>query len=376
MKQSWTQRWLIALAILVALLLGVSGCAGAARPTSWTGLTGSGERLYAADLEQVVALNAADGELTWASPTNPSEDKRGLFHATPAVDGEHVVVASQMPATGFLSRPTNVVWALDLETGTELWHFSAAAGQYVEGGALSGDTFVIGNSDGNVYALDVESGARRWTFETGHRVWATPLIASDTVYVGSMDRHFYALRLSDGQRLWDFHAEGAFAGTPALQDDTLYIGAFDDRLYALDANTGTERWHFSGQNWFWGSPVVRGDIVYATDVDGNVYAVDAETGEQIWRQALEAEVRAGPTLAEDGSRLFVGSQNGTLYALDSADGFVLWSVDSEGQALSTPVVHGSAVYESLIYGSHRIRALHVDNGREIWAYPQAIEEEE
>lgn len=366
------------MAVLVALIVSVSGCTGGAvRPTSWTGLTVVGEVLYAADLEQIVALNAADGKPLWVFPQDPKEDKRGIFYVTPAVDEALVIVASQIPASGFLGQPRNVVWALDRDTGGLLWHFDDATDQYVEGGAIGGDIFVIGNSDGYVYALDVESGALRWVFETGNSVWATPLIVSDRVYIGSMDRHLYALRLSDGQELWRFHAEedGAFAGTPALRDDTLYISAFDDRLYAVDANTGTKRWHLASENWFWGSPIVYSDTLYATDVDGYVYAVDAETGEPIWQQSLHTPVRAGPALVEDGSQLFVGGENGTLYALDTADGFVLWSQGSEGQVLSRPVVSGPTVYISLIQGPHRIWARHVDNGYEMWAYPRAVEEQ-
>jgi outer membrane protein assembly factor BamB len=347
---------------------------------SWTGITIVGETLYAADLEQVIVLNAAGGEPLWTFPKDPTADGRGVFYVTPAVDEGRVIVASQMAGGGFFSQPRNTVWALELDSGRELWSFDGASGQYVEGGAIGGGLFVIGNSDGNVYALDVESGVLRWVFETGHRVWATPLIVSDTLYVGSMDRHLYALRLSDGQVRWDFRADGAFAGMPALRADTLYIGAFDDRFYAVDARTGTERWRFTGENWFWGSPVIYGDIVYATDVNGNVYAVDAETGERIWlEKLLDAKqqgvpLRAGSALTEDGSRLFVGDQNGTLYALDTADGFVLWSRPGEGQILSTPVVSGSLVYGTLIYGPQRIRALHVDNGREMWAHPRVVEE--
>lgn len=377
MNQSWMWRWSTALMVLTALLLGVSGCSGgAARPMSWTGLTVVGERLYVADIEQARALDVADGESLWAFPKNPEEDNNGVFYVAPAVDEEHIITASQIPGGGFFSQPRNIVWALDREAGYELWRFDGAAGQYVEGGALSGDLFVIGNSDGNVYALDVESGALRWVFETGHRVWATPLIVSDVVYIGSMDRHLYALRLSDGQVVWDFHAEGAFASMPALLDDTLYAGTFDDRLYAIDAHTGTERWRFAGENWFWGGPVVYGDTIYAADVNGNVYAVEAETGEQVWHRPLNVPVRAGPTLTEDGSRLFVGSENGTLYALDTSDGFVIWSRENEGQMLSTPVVHRAMVYGMLIQGSHRILALHVDNGREMWVYPRVVEEQE
>ena len=374
MNQFLTRRRYILLAMLAVLLLGASGCSGAARATSWTGLTIAGDRLYAADLEQIRALNVADGESVWAFPKDVKDDGRGVFSVTPAVDEERVVVASQIPPSGFLGRPRNIVWALELDTGREFWRFDDAAGQYVEGGALGGGLFVIGNSDGNVYALDAESGDLRWTFETGHRVWATPLILSDTVYIGSMDRHLYALDLSDGDVRWDFHAGGAFAGTPALWNGTLYIGAFDDKLYAIDADTGTERWNFTGENWFWGGPVVYDGIIYAADASGNVYALD-DTGEQIWRKQLDSPVRGGLALTEDGSNLFVGSEDGALHALDTADGFELWAVENEGQMLSRPVVDGSVVYGTPIYGTKRILALHVDNGREIWAYSPVVEEE-
>jgi outer membrane protein assembly factor BamB len=375
----WTRRWPIALAMLAVLLLGTSGCAGGSvQAASWTGLTAVGDTLYAADLEQTVALNAEDAELLWAFPMDPAEDRRGTFYVTPAVDDEYVIVASKVPPAGFLSHARNVVWALERENGRLLWSFDDAEGQYIEGGAIGGGLFVIGNSDGNVYALDVESGALRWTFPTGHRVWATPLITEDTVYIGSMDRHLYALRLSDGKEVWHFPsdgdvASGAFASAPVLQDGTLYLGAFDDHFYAIDADTGAERWRFMGANWFWGSPTAHGDAIYAADVDGNVYAINAQTGEQIWIQALGSPIRAGLTLSEDGSMLFVGSQDGTLHALDTADGFELWPRESEGQLLSTPVVNGSVVYEPLLYGPYRIRALYVDNGREVWTYAPATE---
>jgi outer membrane protein assembly factor BamB len=377
LNRFWTWRRFLALAVSAVLLLGASGCAGGARATSWTGLTIVGDRLYAADLEQVVALNAADGQTLWVF--SGDADARESFYVAPAVEEGYVIVASHMPAGGFFSQPTNAVWALDPDTGAGLWHFDGAKGQYVEGGAIGEGIVVIGNSDGNIYALDLESGGHLWTFETGHRVWAAPLIVEGIVYIGSMDRHLYALDLATGRERWSFHAGGAFASKPALQDGILYVGAFDDCLYAIDAQTGTERWHFVGDSWFWGGAATDGDVVYIGGVNGNVYAVDAETGEQVWKRSLGEPVRAGVALAEDGSKLFVGSQDGTLYALDTTNGLVLWpgmGVEKpEGQVLSTPVVNGTMVYEMRIFGSQRIRALHVDNGRDVWTYAPADENE-
>ncbi len=366
--------------MLAVLLLGTSACAGGnVRATSWTGATLVGDILYVADLEQVVALDTAnDAKVVWAFPEDPKEDRLGTFYVTPAVDENHVIVASQIPPAGFFGQPRNVVWALDRETGEELWNFDGAVSEYVEGGSIGDGVFIIGNSDNNVYALDVESGDPKWgdSFETGHRVWATPLIVEDTVYVGSMDRHLYALDRASGRELWSFPAQGAFAGTPALRDGVLYAGAFDNRLYAIDAQSGTELWRFESEskNWFWGSPAVYGDVVYAADVEGNVYAVDAETGTPIWNKSIGEAVRAGMTVAEDGSRLFVGGQDGTLYSLDTVDGHKMWSEESDGQMLSKPLVDESVVYELVLYESYRIRALYVDNGREVWTYSHDVEE--
>jgi outer membrane protein assembly factor BamB len=324
-------------------------------------------------------LEAETGEVGWTFPRDPEEDSRGVFYVAPAVSDDYIVVASETPAGGFFSQPKNVVWALDQE-GRDVWSFSGANGQFVEGGAIGDGTFVIGSSDGNIYALDLDTGDLKWEFETGHRVWATPLIDGDTVYIGSMDRHLYALRVSDGEEVWSFHAPGAFASEPVLDDGTLYIGAFDDKLYAIDAATGIQRWQFSGENWFWGEVALHDGMVFAADVNGNVYAVDATTGEQRWHQLMvddderNAPVRAGVVLSADGGLLFVGSENGTLYALDTSDGRKVWSNESGGQLFSNVVVENGVVYEPLIYGNYRIRALHVENGREIWAYPPQTEE--
>ena len=372
----------VALAIAMLLLVAASSCSGTAQATSWPGVTIVDDIAYAADLDQVRALDAETGESLWGYPADVKEARRGFFYVTPAVNETHVIVASTAPGGGFFSQPQNIVWALDRD-GREFWSYRGAEGQYVEGGAIGGGMFVIGNSDGNVYALDVENGQLRWKFETGHRVWAKPLIVADVVYIGSMDRHLYALSLSNGAELWSFEAGGAFAGTPALLNGTLFIGAFNAKFYAIDAERGTEVWDepFTGENWFWGSPVIDGDIVYAADVNGNVYALDTNTRKAIWSTSLldddcrPAPVRAGVALSEDGELLFVGSETGTLYALDTTDqGRRVWAEPSEGEIFSEPIVSGATVFQPLIRGPKRIVALLVETGRDLWDHPPQVEE--
>jgi outer membrane protein assembly factor BamB len=379
-------RWSLLLVVLAALLLGASGCGGV-RATSWTGMTLVDEQLYVADLQTIQILDVAEGEPVSAMPEDLEDGFLGYFYVAPVVGDGYLIGAAQTPPGGLFRQAKNTVVKLDIDTGAALWSFDEAKAPYVEGGAIGvtadgGDElFVIGNGNGTVYALNVKNGDIVWTFETDHRVWATPLIVDDIVYIGTMDHNLYAVHLSSGEEIWRFSAQGAFGSIPALQDDTLYIGAFDNRVYAVDATHGTELWRFpqdgAGDGWFWGSPAVDGDSVYAVDVKGNIFALEAESGEEVWHSALEMPVRAGPALSEDGSTLFVTSQDGALYALDTADGTRKWVAQGEGDGYMTPIVDGDRVYEARIQGAYRVRALELleggDGYKELWVFPRETE---
>ena len=111
------------------------------------------------------------------------------------------------------------------------------------------------------------------------------------------------------------------------------------------------------------------------------YRYFPESGEERWHKALVTDrgqavpVRAGPAINGDGSQLFVATESGSLYALATTDGFVKWSRAAEGQGLSRPLVRDSLVFQSLILGDARIRAVQVEDGREVWVFPPPEEED-
>jgi len=66
-----------------------------------------------------------------------------------------------------------------------------------------------------------------------------------------------------------------------------------------------------------------GDSVYfGSSVDHRVYALDALSGEPRWAVYTGAAVRLAPTVWQD--KLYVGSDDGFVYCLDTADGRVIW----------------------------------------------------
>jgi outer membrane protein assembly factor BamB len=64
------------------------------------------------------------------------------------------------------------------------------------------------------------------------------------------------------------------------------------------------------------SPAVSGSRVYVGSSDGRMYAADAKSGEKVWEFEIGAPVTASPAIA--GGRLVIGAQDGRVYCFGAA----------------------------------------------------------
>lgn len=72
-------------------------------------------------------------------------------------------------------------------------------------------------------------------------------------------------------------------------------------------------------------PIVAGGLVFlGSTVNDSVTAYDLETGSQTWRFYTGGPVRFAPVVWQE--KLYVGSDDGRLYCLDTATGKLRWSV--------------------------------------------------
>ncbi len=71
------------------------------------------------------------------------------------------------------------------------------------------------------------------------------------------------------------------------------------------------------------SPAVADGKVYVGSREGKVYALDASTGAFIWSYTTGNEVQSSPAVA--GGIVFVGSIDGKVYALSATNGALMWS---------------------------------------------------
>jgi outer membrane protein assembly factor BamB len=149
MTGSKVALWLFVVAALL------TGCGRAALPTSWPGLTVAEDVVYLAAGAKVYTLDAETGNQKWEFPT---EEKKGLFYGTPAVEEGLVFVGSN----------DNNLYALDAVTGNQRWAF-AAKRPIIAGPTVAGDTVYVGSADYKVYALEAATGVGRWDFAAGSR---------------------------------------------------------------------------------------------------------------------------------------------------------------------------------------------------------------
>ncbi|MEO7297173.1 MAG: PQQ-binding-like beta-propeller repeat protein, partial [Verrucomicrobiota bacterium] len=82
------------------------------------------------------------------------------------------------------------------------------------------------------------------------------------------------------------------------------------------------------------SAIIAGGKVFFGSNDTNVYALDLQTGKKLWGYKTTGSVEA-PGLFSDG-KLFIGSTDGFLYALEAKSGKLLWKYKTDGKILGAP----------------------------------------
>ena len=303
-------------------------------------------------------------------------DKSGEIHARPGttfkVDsrpGQPTVVNGVV----YLGSEAGLFYAVDMETGHELWRFEAG-GPIFHPPVVHGELVVFGSWDGRLRAVNKSSGVLIWEFEAGHVDWevhdifinGTPTVLNGVAYFSSEDFNVYAVELETGKEIWR-HSLGdePQARYIPIVDRTAYIGAWDGHLYAIDIDTGDRVWRSTTDDSGRASlanqvpfvtvvPIVAEDMVYFTDWAGNLFAVERETGQQVWR--------FDPGAADSrhvGSRSYIALEDNILYystvedrhmhGVNRQTGREVWSIETDGIVYGPKAVgDGIAAYAEFV----------------------------
>lgn len=131
-------------------------------------------------------------------------------------------------------------------------------------------------------------------------------------------------------------------------------------------------------------PAIADNKVYVASRDGDVEAFDSlNGGSRLWSMDLgklpenkeKRSARLSGGVSVHGSNLVVGSENGYVYLLNTADGAVKWKVDLKAEVVSRPVFNQSGDRLFVIDSEGNFTALDTLSGNKLWVTgdaPQAL----
>ncbi len=138
-------------------------------------------------------------------------------------------------------------------------------------------------------------------------------------------------------------------------------------LWSKSVGSGSGTWYLLL------APAVDSKYVFAADRNGNVYSIDRITGSSVWSTDLDDEdenddrrsVRLSGGVAEGDSNVYVGSENGWLYALSKTDGTLAWKKNPGCEIVSKPAAEAGSVFALCSDGS--AHAYSEYDGTELWS---------
>lgn len=176
-------------------------------------------------------------------------------------------------------------------------------------------------------ALKAGSPRRRYRPEI-----SAPTVVGDVAYVGSQSKNFYAIVADTGKTLWRFKNEEPIATPAAVDGGKVFFSDLGGFMNCLDATTGERLWQQSFDQNILNKPLAAQGKIYFLKGERDVVALSQDDGRIIWQHTIKTYIRhltmhGTSSFVADGARLYLGLADGQVYALNAANGSVLWHQD-------------------------------------------------
>jgi outer membrane protein assembly factor BamB len=226
-----------------------------------------------------------------------------------------------LPATGrdleavsFRTPDGKNGWVLKLPGGRPIATPAYADGMLFVGGGYGSHEF---------YALDSETGRIVWKIETGDDGPTAAVVADGMVAFNTESCTLVVVDKRRGRVIWEEWLGDPLMSQPAIDKGVLFM--------AHPAAAGRP-----------GKPTEFHPRAASPGGSHRLLAAELSTGRHLWEQEISGDVITAPVIA-DGTVYFT-TFNGSSYALNAADGSVLWV--KVNAATSAPVIAGGQLYET------------------------------
>jgi outer membrane protein assembly factor BamB len=201
------------------------------------------------------------------------------------------------------------------------------------------DRIYIVNNAGTVFALSQGTGKVLWKYRSRRCSAASPAVDNHLVFVSllnkppcnashGVDGKVIAFDAETGRIRWQ-RIIGPSESSPLVADNMVIVGDWSHDVYAFTAASGNLRWHFKAGGLVKGAISQSGNRVYFGSYDTHVYALDLHTGKQVWRASSQPRIgRTGTFYANAAvayGRVYIGATDGKMYSFGATSGKLRWS---------------------------------------------------
>ena len=216
--------------------------------------------------------------------------------------------------------------------------------------------------------------------------WAGGTVSGDSVYTVSSQGQLVAMTTS-GTQQWASAVEGTAAsggflscsagstlvavyGTPAVAGDYIYVAGYNGKIYSYSISKQAENSNATldtdDSKPIVGGVTAGGGKVFVGSSNGNLYALDGKTLAVAWRFATGGKIWCTP--AVDNGTVFAGSFDKKVYAVDEATGSLKWQFPASGTNgsfprewfFATPVISNGVLYAPCMDG--KVYAVNIKDG--------------
>ena len=234
---------------------------------------------------------------------------------------------------------------------------------------------LFGNQSTGLTAIYPLINQERWNLSIKGGVMSEIAVLKDIAYFGGGDGYFYAVNVNNGNVLWKVDLRTPFFAKPTFENHRVFIHTALGMVIAFDAQTGKRLWHYkrllpgTPKLIGAGTPLISQDELIVGTSDGSVIALHTNDGHLLWEKSLHNktssrfhDVQARAVL--DNGILYIPAYDGALYAHRRSTRDILWRFDAGG-AKSILIEKERLFFPS---SDGTIYALKKDNAQVLWKF--------
>jgi outer membrane protein assembly factor BamB len=224
--------------------------------------------------------------------------------------------------------------------------------------AIAYGRLYFANAHGTVFAISAKTGKRAWSRKTGRCQASSPAVDRHVVFftflrgcsgnARSNDGLLIAYAVGTGQVRWQRRI-GQSESSPIVYHGRVYVGDWTGTVSAFVARSGKLAWTFGSGGKVKSAIAISGNRLFFGSYDHHVYALNLGTGKLVWRGTAQdrgflsrGTFYGGPAVAY--GRVYIGSTDGKVYSFGATSGTVRWVTGTGNYVYSSPAVWEQRVY--------------------------------